>query len=97
MAEIAASAIFLRRTAVGWGPVIRQLDLGDAALSGGGEEDQREAAALIVETAHFLQPDQLEEGDSGVGVRHADHGVKIFGHGALLGAKGPRFKCFKQE
>ena len=85
------------RAAVGGRPVIGQLDLGHIALSGRGEEDQRKAAGFIVETARFLQPDQLEEAGGSVGIRHADHRMKIFGHVAILGAKGPLFKRFEQE
>src|SRR3546814_9104610 len=44
------------------------------------EEDQREAARLIVEAANLLESDQLEETGGGVGVGDPDHGVKIFGH-----------------
>src|SRR3546814_8771732 len=48
-------------------------------------------------TAHLFEPDQLEEVDRGVGIRHADHRVEIFGHGAILGAKAAPFKCFEQR
>src|SRR3546814_14459459 len=54
--------------------------LGDPFLPRRREEDQREAARLIVEAANLLESDQLEETGGGVGVGDPDHGVKIFGH-----------------
>eukprot|EP01037_Dinobryon_pediforme_P019321 gene19322-19723_t len=64
--EIAAAAI-----AFGI-PIVRQLDL-RVVIAGGGEEDQREATLLAVHPPHFLESEQLEEGDRRRGVGHADH------------------------
>src|SRR3546814_3546238 len=61
MAEIAPAGIGLRRAAVRGRPVPGQFDLGDPFLSRRGEEDQREAARLIVEAANLVQPDQRSE------------------------------------
>src|SRR3546814_10505571 len=61
MPEITATRIFFGRAAVDGRPIIGQLDLRHVALSGSGEKDQGEAADLVIETAGFLQPDQLEE------------------------------------
>jgi hypothetical protein len=45
---------------------------------GGGEEDQREAAFLVLEAAHFDQAELVAvEVERGVDIRDADHGVKI--------------------
>ena len=37
------------------------------------------APSLDIEAANFLEADQPEEIDSGIRVRHPDHGVQIFG------------------
>src|SRR3546814_20229442 len=70
--EIATARIFFGRAAVDGRPIIGQLDLRHVALPGGGEKDQGEAADLVIETAGFLQPDQLEEIDGGIGIRRSE-------------------------
>ena len=77
--EIAAAAVGLCSAAIFRRPVVSQLDL-RILVPRCGNEDQGEAALLIIEAAYFLEPEHLEEAQGGVDVFHADHGVEIFGH-----------------
>ena len=71
MAEIAALAI------AGLVPIVGELDL-RLLVARRGEEDQGEAALLIVHPAHLLEAEQREEAQRLLGVGDADHGVQIF-------------------
>ncbi len=81
MAEIASAIIGFRFAAVFGGPVMGQFDLREPLLTRRGKKDQREAPGGTSVTAHFLQPDQLEERDRRIRIGDADHGVEIFYHG----------------
>ena len=83
VAEIAA-AVIARLV-----PIVGELDLG-GLVARRGEEDQREAALLIVHPPQLAKAEQLEEADRRVGVGNADHGVEIF-HRARLVAIKARF------
>ncbi len=85
MAEIAPAVIAFGCAAIrGW-PVPGQLDLGHALLPGSSKEDECEAALLAFHAAHFLEPEQVEEGDRCVGVGDADHRMKVADHGRPSG------------
>ena len=94
MPEIAPAGIDFGRAAVLGRPIIGQLHLGIGALAlalrilVGGKEDQREAPLLAVHPPHLPEAQQLEKGDRGVGIRHADHGVEVT-HAAKIGVPGP--------
>ena len=54
-----------------------ELDL-RVLVAGRGEEDQGEAALLIVHPADLAEAEHLEEADRRVGIGDPDHGVEIF-------------------
>src|SRR5262249_43098884 len=63
-------------------PVPGQLDL-SALIARNAKEDKREAARLVLHPAALLQPQQLKECNSRLGIGDADHAVKEF-HFILL-------------
>ena len=71
MAEIAALAI------AGLVPIVGELDL-RLLVARRGEEDQGEAALLIVHPPHLLEAEQREKAQRFLGIGDADHGVQIF-------------------
>src|SRR5690606_13529151 len=61
-------------------PVVGELDLGDALLSGRGEEKERDAALCVLHPSHFLEPAQVEEIQRRFGVADAEHRVEVLDH-----------------
>ena len=83
MAEVTAAAI----TALV--PIVGELDLA-AFIAGNAKKDQSEAARLIVHPSPFLEPEQIEEADRGLGVAHPEHSVEKV-HWPYLGGGAPLF------
>ena len=80
VSKIAAASVGFGWAAVFRGPIVSELDFSEAFLTGGGEEDEREAALFAAEPADFVKADQGEELHCCFRVGDADHGVEIMGH-----------------
>lgn len=76
MAEVAATVIDFTSTPIFGRPVIGQLDLSHIRLTRRCQENQRKTGRWHIVTTDFLQPDQVEKPDRGVGIGDPDHGMK---------------------
>src|SRR5581483_10596266 len=83
MAEIAAAAVAVLV------PIVGKLHLA-ALVAGDSEEDEREAAGLIVHPPPLLEPKQVEEADGRFGIADPKHRVKE-AHARYLGGGDPNF------
>ena len=87
MTEIAAAGIDLRVPIVGELDQRRLILFRPLDIAGGGEEDERVAALLVVHAPRLDEAQELEKRDRRLEVGHADHRVQVF-HGA------PHQVCF---